>query len=228
MKEENLLKAIIEKESWEEMIYYVVGQEKLNPWDIDIEKLVAGFLRFLKKVQELDFRIPAKIVFVASLLLRMKVEELFYKPKEIEPTPAETLLEFGIKPEELEVVYPIRKVQKRQITLEELIQAVKKAIEIKEKRERRKFFERDIIRREINVRIEEADIEQKINQFLEKLTAIEKERKIKEVPFSSIVGKWERDSIVDNFIPMLHLEMKNQIRSRQSRHFDEIFVKKLE
>jgi chromatin segregation and condensation protein Rec8/ScpA/Scc1 (kleisin family) len=71
-EEENILKIIIEKQSWEEIIYYVVNVENLDPWNIDLVKLTNGFLKFLHEAKELDFRIPAKIVFVAAILLRLK------------------------------------------------------------------------------------------------------------------------------------------------------------
>ncbi len=222
-KEENILKTIIEKESWEELIYYVVGEEKIDPWDVDISKLVYGFLKFLRKAKELDFRIPAKIVFVASILLRMKAEQLLYQPKEEK---AAELIELEIPLEEIEVAYPIKKRVKRPITIEELISAVRKAMEIKEKKKAREFFERDIIRREIEVRIEEEDIEQKIEKVFTKIKKLEQE--MKEVPFSKLVGRWERDSVVDNFVPVLHLEAKDKVRSKQEKPFAEIYLKALE
>ena len=75
-QEENILQLIIEKENWEEVIYHIVSIENLNPWDVDLIKLTDSFLNFVQKIQELDFRIPAKIVFVAAVLLRLKADYL--------------------------------------------------------------------------------------------------------------------------------------------------------
>ena len=75
-EEENILKMIIEKESWEEIIYYIVNVENLDPWNVDLVKLTDRFLNFINNVKELDFRIPAKIVFVVAVLLRLKADNL--------------------------------------------------------------------------------------------------------------------------------------------------------
>ena len=64
--EEDILKTIIEKESWEEIIYYIVSLENLNPWDVDLVKLTERFIKFVQSVQDLDFKIPAKVVFISG------------------------------------------------------------------------------------------------------------------------------------------------------------------
>ena len=75
-EEENILKTIIEKESWEDVIYYIVSLEQLNPWDVNLVKLTGSFIKFIKNAGDLDFRIPAKIVFIAAVLLRLKADYL--------------------------------------------------------------------------------------------------------------------------------------------------------
>ncbi|MEM7827586.1 MAG: segregation/condensation protein A, partial [Candidatus Aenigmatarchaeota archaeon] len=75
-QEENILKTIIEKESWEDVIYYIVSLEQLNPWDVNLVKLTDSFIKFIKNAEDLDFRIPAKVIFVAAILLRLKADYL--------------------------------------------------------------------------------------------------------------------------------------------------------
>ena len=57
---------IVEKESWEEIIYYIVNVQNIDPWNVDLVKLTDNFLKFIKAAKDLDFRIPAKIVFIAD------------------------------------------------------------------------------------------------------------------------------------------------------------------
>src|SRR3989344_644364 len=145
-EEENILKMIIEKESWEEIIYYIVNVENLDPWNVDLVKLTDRFLNFINNVKELDFRIPAKIVFVVAVLLRLKADNLsIFVEKESaveevlrEQRPFEQL---GIDPNLVKLGYPMKRIPKRQVTLDELMTALRKALVVQEKKEiRRKLW----------------------------------------------------------------------------------------
>ncbi|OYT41557.1 MAG: hypothetical protein B6U78_02810, partial [Candidatus Aenigmarchaeota archaeon ex4484_224] len=152
-QEENILKAIIEKESWEEILYYVVSIENINPWDIDLVKLVDGFIKFLNKVKKLDFRIPAKIVFVASILLKLKARQLDLFEEERRKRIQKILREveeLSIDPNLIELAYPVKRVVRRPITLDELISAIKSLMELKKKKEKR-FFEIERIQNRIEL-----------------------------------------------------------------------------
>ena len=84
MKEESLLEMILKEESWEELIYNIVSYEGLDPWDVDIIKLADSFLKYIEGMKTLDFRIPAKVVLVAAILLKLKSDIL--SPMKIEGT----------------------------------------------------------------------------------------------------------------------------------------------
>ncbi len=218
--EENLLKIIIEKESWEEIIYYIVNIEKIDPWNVDIVRLCDGFLNFLKKVKELDFRIPAKVVFIASVLLRMKAEYLMLREEEkIEEKEEEIPEFFDIDVNMLKLAYPVKRIPRRQITLEELILALKKAMDVERKKRERREVLMERLRREINI---EEDIEKRIQEVLNKIEELyfRKGR----VEFGEIVEKWERDEIVKKFLPILHLEKNREIRTEQPEFFKEIWI----
>ena len=227
ISEENLLKVIIEKESWEEIIYYIVNIEKIDPWNVDIAKLCDGFISFLKKVKELDFRIPAKVVFIASILLRMKAEYLMMKEEEkIEEKEEEIPEFFDVKPEMLKLSYPIKRIPRRQITLDELIIALKRAMEVEKKKKERKDVLSQRLQRGINL---EEDIEKRIQIVLQKIEDLYFKKS--KVEFRDIVEKWERSEIVKNFLPILHLEKNKEIKTEQQDFFKEIWIylaKKLE
>jgi segregation and condensation protein A len=128
-REENILQLILQKESWEEVIYHIVSIENLNPWDIDLVKLADSFLNFIQKIQELDFRIPAKIVFVAAILLRLKADylSLFEEEESVEEiAKTQPFVDLGIDPNLIQLGVPIRRIPKRQVTIEELINALRK------------------------------------------------------------------------------------------------------
>ena len=130
-------------------------------------RLCDGFLNFLKKVKELDFRIPAKVVFVASVLLRMKAEYLMLREEEkIEEKEEEIPEFFDIDVNMLKLAYPVKRIPRRQITLEELILALKKAMDVERKKRERREVLMERLRREINI---EEDIEKRIQEVLNKI-----------------------------------------------------------
>lgn len=220
VEEENLLKTIIEKQSWEEIIYYIVNIEKIDPWNVDIVKLCEGFIKFLNSVKELDFRIPAKVIFVAALLLRMKTEYLMMKEEEKVEEKEEEIPEIlDINPEMLKLSYPIKRIPKRQITLEELIIALKKAMEIEKKKKEKRETWRQRLEKELEM---EEDIEKRIEIVWKKIE--EKSKEKEKIGFREIVEKWERREIVNNFLPILHLEKNEKIKTEQEDFLKEIWI----
>jgi chromatin segregation and condensation protein Rec8/ScpA/Scc1 (kleisin family) len=50
----------------------LVQKHKLDPWDVDIAKLVAIYRHKIDRAKSLDLRVPGRAVLSASVLLRMK------------------------------------------------------------------------------------------------------------------------------------------------------------
>ena len=48
--------------SWKDIIYKLIEEEHMDPWDIDVSMLAQKFLEMLQKLKELDFRISGKMV----------------------------------------------------------------------------------------------------------------------------------------------------------------------
>lgn len=225
-EEENILQMIIEKESWEEVIYYIVNIENLDPWNIDLVKLTDSFIHYIRSAQELDFRIPAKIVFVAAILLRLKADYLSIFEEEEEVLPSEKPLEdLGINPDLVQLGYPMKRVPKRQVTLEELMHALKKATAVEKRREvRRQLF----ARRLQSVMPTEEDITQKIENIMKEIDELMKKLNTNKIEFRQIVDRWKRDIIVEHFVPILHLEQDRKIETEQPEIFKEIYISKKE
>lgn len=224
-KEQDLLKVIIEKESWEDVIYYVVSVEKLDPWNVDLVRLTDSFLKFVRQVKDLDFRIPAKIVFVAAILLRLKSDNLSIfedrdGPDVKEPRPFEAL---GIDPNLVQLGYPMKRKPKRQVTLDELMSALKKAMTVKEKREIRHELWKERAARNIE---NGEDIEKRIVKLMANIEHMLREKTDEKVGFSQVIGGWNRDKIVKNLVPVLHLEQDQKIQTEQEDFFKEVFIRK--
>jgi segregation and condensation protein A len=221
--EENLIKLIIEKENWEEVIYQIVSLENLNPWDINLIKLAESFLKYITKIEELDFRIPAKIVFVAAILLRLKADYLsiFEEEETIEEmAQKQPFVDIGIDPSLIKLGLPMKRIPKRQITLDELMIALNKALKVKEKRvERRMVWEQ-----RLEAQITAEDITVRIERMMGEIEELMKKMKEEKVTFSQVVKKWKRDEIVTRFIPLLHLEQAQKIETHQEDFFKEIWI----
>ena len=231
MEEQNLLEMILKEESWEELIYNIVSYENLDPWDINIIKLTDSFLQYIDGIKTLDFRIPAKVVLVAAILLKLKsdilsplkVEGTEYYPEDIKLLDQfeQARLELG----NIELKSPMERHVKRKVTMDELIDALRKAMKVKEKK--------DVIRRKLGKRIkaeigEEEDIELRIKNLMSDIDGLIGKLKVDKVMFSNIVDKWDRDEIVRWFMPLLYLAARGKVNTEQKEFFKEIFISKIE
>jgi len=229
MKEQNLLEMILKEESWEELIYNIVSYEGLDPWDIDIIKLTDSFLKYIEKLKTLDFRIPAKVVLVAAILLKLKSDIL--SPLKVEGTEyypedmgmLDQYEQIRLELESMELKPPMERRVKRKVTMDELIDALRKAMKVKKKKEgvRRKLGKR--IRAEIG---EEEDIELRIKNLMSNIDLLLGKLKADKIMFSKIVSKWERDEIVRYLMPLLYLSSRGEVATEQREFFKEILISK--
>lgn len=227
VEEENILQLIIQKESWEEVIYHIVSIENLDPWNIDLVSLTTSFLTYINKIEELDFRIPAKIVFVAVVLLRLKADYLsiFEEEETFEEVAKEKpFVDLGIDPELIKLGLPMKRMPKRQVTLNELIVALKKALVVREKKTER----RRVWRAQLQAGIGEEDITKKIEGIMDEIDRLMKKLNETKLKFSQIVEKWNREEIVEHFVPLLHLEQGNKVKTEQEEFFKDIIISKVE
>ncbi len=229
MQEENLLQMIIKQQSWEDLIYNIISIEGLDPWNLNLTKLTDSFLKYIEDLKLLDFRIPAKVVLVVAILLKMKSEILYptvktqqtdYSFKDLELTGEydkirEQLSQLTLQP-------GIRRKVKRKVTLDELVNALKKAMKVEKRRETKKRKLGRRLRREIN--FNEEDIEKKISELMFEIDGLLIKLKTEKIEFSKLIEKWERDSIVKHFLPLLHLSTRGRVATEQENFFDEIFV----
>jgi len=62
--------------NWKDIIYNLVENEQMDPWDIDVSLLAQKFIQVIREIQEHDFKIPGKIVLAAAILLKIKATHL--------------------------------------------------------------------------------------------------------------------------------------------------------
>lgn len=225
---ENILKTILEKESWEDVIYYIVSVENIDTWNVDLVKLSESFLKFVRSVKDLDFRIPAKIVFVSAILLKLKADYLSIFDEE--ETVVDQMLkegkpfeELGIDPNLAQLGYPMKRIPKRQVTLEELMTALKSAVKVKERKEMRRRLWRERVEQNIDVT---EGIEQRTERIMGSIDDLIAKSEGGKIDFRNVVKDWKRDKIVEHLLPVLHLEQEQKIETEQEDFFKDIMIKK--
>jgi len=232
MEEQILLERIIKQQSWEDLINYIVTMEDLNPWDVDLIKLTDKFLEYIKNMKMLDFRIPAKVVVVASVLLKLKTEITW-------PTIRQKSAEYSFdglqddlasyeeikqKLQKMTLEPGSIRIVKRKVTLDELVGALQKAVKIDDKR---KIKKRRLGRRlRKNIDFSEEDIENRINSLMFEIDSFLIQLGSEKVEFSKLVKTWDRDQIVGAFLPILYLATRGEVNTEQEDFFKEIFISK--
>jgi segregation and condensation protein A len=225
LSDQQLINLMVSEPSWEDVIIKIVAEEQMNPWSVDIIRLSNAFLNYLEKMESLDLRIPARFILIAAILLRMKSDVLTEREERIfipesDKEVDETLRILASLPP---LQPPLKRIPLRNVSLEELISALKKAYEIQERRVERKFR----IRRAVEIAVppaEAEDITERINKLLTQINEALSE--VENIEFSRLVKRWGRKEIVEALMPLLHLSQDGKINLLQEELFKEILVRK--
>ncbi len=233
MDEKDIMELITSEYSWEQIIYKIIAWEGMDPWNLDLSLLSRSFLLYIGKMEELDFKIPAKYVVIAAVLLRMKSDHIEYL-KGLTQQPEE--LDAGeLAPEELvpaingngEIVLdqvrldvPSKRQPVRKIVLTELISALRNALKTDARR-----TERSARRRE-QIVIHEDNITERIESLYRKIDSLLARLRDEEVEFSELVNMKSRKEVLDTFVPLVHLDQDKKVHCRQEELFKAIFIRK--
>ncbi len=228
-KSEKVVWNIIKQEvTWQSLIYELVNTEQLDPWDIDIVRLTNAFIERIKHMEEANLHISSKLLLVASILIRIKTEMLHKQLIIIEQAKQETKQneKIEIDLDELPILIPNTPLPRaRKITLNELIEALSKAIQTEEKRVRKniriKSYEQQLTAVLPRVRI---NLKEKIKQIYEMIKTIFRKKQVEKINFIELSGQKREDKIA-TFVPLLHLDFQNKIELIQEKPFDDIFIK---
>jgi segregation and condensation protein A len=201
-----------------------VSLEQLDPWDVDLVKLTSGFIKFIREARELDFRIPAKIVFVAAVLLKLKSDylSLFEEQTAMEEAvkKEKEMVDLGVDPNLIKLGLPMKRMPKRQVTVDELVTALRKALSVREKKVERHRLWKQRVQLELPT---EDDITERIEKMMADIENALADSKKDSVKFKDLV-KWNRENVVERFVPLLHLEQNNKVRTDQEEFFKEIYI----
>ncbi|MFH1399095.1 MAG: segregation/condensation protein A [Candidatus Woesearchaeota archaeon] len=240
--EQRIFKLLFENDevTWQSIIYRLVKEEGMDPWDIDITLLSHRYIRMLKKLKEMDFRISGKVVLAAAILLRLKstklVEDDLTALDRLIASTQESNEDFSDEfYSELESEFEgLHETQKesipwlvpktpqprtRKVSIYDLMDALEEALEVSRKRVLRTMPERKIEIPEMEI-----DITQLISSVYTKIQAFFNKSKEK-LFFNQLVDSDDKEDKIMTFIPLLHLVNERKVDVEQLVHFGPIEVK---
>lgn len=220
------LEKFVQNATWRELLTELVEKKELDPWDIDIAKVVEGYMDVIKDMKVLDLRIPANIVLAAAILLRMKSDTLsmfndYGNDGFADEQEAREVVR--LSPEQTDGLTPKLRLQpRRKITLQELMDALDSALKVEveraERRQSSSYAPQKIV-------IREDDIDRKMESVLRLLmSSADREGLATFGGMSKCFGSIE-SMVLDLFMPLLFLAQNGKVLLMQEKFFDEIFIK---
>jgi segregation and condensation protein A len=233
--QEKILSMLMQEEeiTWQSIILDLIKSGELDPWDIDISLLTAKYIEIIRQMQEANLFISAKILLASAMLLKIKSERLltdgiaaidYYLYPQEETEELETYMENGKKRIKLDVeprlTIKTPLARKRRITVNDLLTALHRALEVNERR---------IIR---HARVEmpssfimpekKIDINDLITSVYGKLQTLFAQKP--QVSFFELTNEHKREEKIFHFISMLYLAYQNKVTLEQQDHFGDIYI----
>jgi segregation and condensation protein A len=239
--EENRILELLTKDdniTWKAIIYDLVKSENMNPWDIDVSLLTKKYIDIIRKLEQMNFRVSGKVVLAAAILVRLKSSVLIGKdiaeldslfasaaPDDAGDMAADDFYsglegEFANtgNSEETPTLSPrTPQPRKRKVSMYDLIGALQKALEVKQRR----IFRNPTP--EMHLPDRKIDIALLMNNVYSKIQQIIMGTKKPKVKFSEITSQKKQDKI-DTFVPLLHLASQQKLDLSQQAHFGEIEI----
>ena len=203
---------------WEDVLLGLTSD--MDPWDIDLVVLAERFMDYVRKTKEGDLRIPAKVILTAAILYRMKVDSITaaeeIQKAEIleisgESSEKDDVDASGIKIPPISV--PLLRKTQGKVSLDELINALDRAMTIKNRRDAREVFQ---------IELKGEDITESIEGLFEKICDRICVDKI--LKFSSFLDKSDRKDVLRSFNSLLHLSNQERVFIDQPEMFGEIYL----
>lgn len=196
----------------------LVQEHKLDPWDVDIEKLAGVYLHRVRKMQEFDLRVSGRTLLSASVLLRMKSD--FVLNGRGGSTEEEELEEvFDLDLPELGQVTIVQR-SPRKISLLDLLGSLQEALKdipVRKPLQRRKLEKIMQTLNEYHINIER--YLEELYQRIKSLAASGQE-----VPLSALVLERTRLAVARTLLLLLFLSIQGKVMLQQPEPFGEIFA----
>ncbi len=225
--------------SWKKIIFGLIQENQMDPWDLDISIIAHKFLSLLKELKSMDFRVSGKIVLASAILLKMKSDKLMdeeiaalenliassEEPFELlEEFPLEYPdEEFSAQQEKPKLVPKTPQPRKRKVSVYDLLEALEGALETDVRRPTKTKG----MYKEVKVPKNHQDISETIKEVYKRINEHYSASK-EQLTFADILPSEEKQDKVLTFIPLLHLDNQRKVDVLQESHFGEIGITLLE
>ena len=226
--------------TWQSILVDLVRDEGMDPWDIDIGKLTERYWEVVSAFPKFDVKISGKVLLAAALLLRLKTTCLLEKDiSELDALIASTQV-----PDELDDFYDQLEEQfisgavpvgtsvpelipktpqprKRKVSLDDLMSAFRKALEVRERR----VLRQKEVPKVMNLPVKARDITLIIKSLYKQILVFIKREK-RPLTFVELIPSEAKNDKITTFIPLLHLATPphGKIDLRQKKPFGKIEI----
>ena len=208
-----------------EVLVDLARRGEIDPWDIDIALATEKFLQYIDSLERRDLRIPARTLLYASILLRLKSDQMEgqedeegeVEPEEIEEDPQnrEDIPDQLPRP-------PLRRHTKRPVTLDELVSELKKAEVVGRRKAMRERWPL-LAEKKILDPSHEEGIEERIKALgpiLDEMFTEKTRLTFQEINIRDGAAQEE----VTNYISLLFMAQRRTVWLEQEEIFGELFV----
>lgn len=221
MKEDTLYNKIVSEDlTWEGLIREIVREEGLDPWNIDIKELTDRYVSVVNKSEKADMVLSGKFVLAASILLEMKVDNMFSISK-----PEKEMVLLPVQKDEYEIKSRVPQPKKRKVSLPELVDSLKDAMKVEKRRQKRDQKKKQS-NFDVEVDREPFDIGEKMGKLYEKISEFFQNLKKEKLKFSFLTPSDNRKDVIYTFIPLIYLSNDGKVSLEQEKDFSEIYVQK--
>src|SRR3989338_11103834 len=236
--QEEILDILLKEEelSWKTLLYDLVRNEQMDPWDINLSLLSQKYIEVIKTMREHDLRISGKVLLAAAILLKLKsshlidndiskLDALLHQGEE-EESSDDLFAESGSDQQKLKEKYNLiprnPQPRNRKVSIHDLINALQQAM-VSKKRILEKI--RPV---KFSVPTKKIDILEVIEETYQKIIYYSNKEPQQKLSFDRLLppraGKQEK---VYTFTPLLHLENEQKIEMLQEKSFANISIKLL-
>lgn len=209
-----------------EILLNLVKNDDIDPWDIDIVDFTDKFLAKIEDMKIMDLRISGRTLLYAAILLRMKSTGIVVEEEDEDEFAFDDGMDFYDVEDYPVPKLPIRRIATRPVTLQELINELKKAENVEFKRRERtrirKIIEMEAVTTDEVLGIaHEENIIERVALLGDQLLDAFKEKAC--VPFSELLNG-DRSENVMTYISLLFLATDKKIMLTQKELFGELYI----
>ncbi|MEM3237456.1 MAG: segregation/condensation protein A [Thermoplasmata archaeon] len=215
--------------------FELVIEHGLNPWSLDILEFTKLYLEKVKNEEFIDFITAGNLIFMAWQILEKKTKSVLLKYEEKEPVQEiepytydndygdYDLTDYLIRENPLQE--PVRREEKRPVTIIELINALQKSMNDqnlrKETQEKNKKLN-ETLSKTWNEKLHRERLEEEIKTIWNRILSVDKDyMELKELYDGSKLD------FIQTFIPLLYLYKEEKVNLIQSKPYDTISVEVL-